>query len=204
MNVFTDDEACEFETKNAWASGLRISPTDDIFYDSEGASCFRLTYPETPRRVTYAARLLSMLGAFEGDESTFNGALLWLRLWEIGSPQLEKAGWKMIERMRMGYGELRPLGEANAHWFRSDEIAELAAFIVPCFVFGWDAYILPSGGHTFGFVSHDGFWSISARNHEASNRVLTEFAEFKPEFDLDLAARFCRGAGSNSPANYRM
>jgi hypothetical protein len=191
MHVLTNKEAYEFEARNAWASGLHASESDDIFYDSPDSSCFRLTYPETPLRVTYAARLLSMLGASEMDESRFSGALLWLRLWTIGSPQLEKAGWKMMERMRMGFGELRPLGEANAHTFRSDEIAELAAFIIPCFVFGWDAYVLPSCGDCFGFISHDEFWCLSARNQEASHRVLTEFAEFKPQLDSHLAARFC-------------
>lgn len=85
----------------------------------------------------------------------------------------------MLERMRMRYGELRSLGDANAHWFRSDEVAELAAFIVPCFVYGWDAYVLPSGGDCFGFISHDEFWSVSARNQEASGRLSMDFAEFQ-------------------------
>jgi len=86
----------------------------------------------------------------------------------------------MIERMRMGYGELRPLGDANAHWFRSDEIAELAAFIVPCFVYGWDAYVLPSGKECFGFISHDQIWFVNARNQEMNDRLITQFDGFNP------------------------
>jgi len=151
-----------------------------ISFDSDDASDIRLHYPETPLRVTYAARLLSLLGC-QGDESSFYGALLWLRLCTIGSPQLEKSGWKMVERMRMGYGELRPLGEGNAHWFRSDEATDLAAFIVPCFVYGWDAYVLPSGGDCFAFISHDEYWSVTARNRESRDRLLTELTEFKPQ-----------------------
>src|ERR1700739_5183161 len=64
-----------------------------ISFDSDDASDIRLHYPETPLRVTYAARLLSLLGC-QGDESSFYGALLWLRLCTIGSPQPEKSGWE--------------------------------------------------------------------------------------------------------------
>lgn len=180
MNVLTDEEAREFITNNAWASGLQIGERDEISFDSQDASCLRLNYPESPLRVTYASRLLSLLGC-SGDELGFHGAVLWLRLWNIGSPQLEMSGWRMVERMRMGYGELRPLGVANAHWFRSDEAADLAAFIVPCFVYGWDAYVVPSGKDCFGFVSHDEYWGVIARNQEARDRLLTDFAEFKPQ-----------------------
>lgn len=89
----------------------------------------------------------------------------------------------MVERMRMGYGDLRPLGEADAHWFRSDEVTDLAAFIVPCFVYGWDAYVLPSGGDSFGFISHDEYWSVTTRHRESRNRLLVEFADFNPRVD---------------------
>jgi hypothetical protein len=178
MNVLTDQEAREFVMNNAWASDLQVNERDDVIFTSHDASCLRLKYPETPLRVRYASRLLALLGAF-GDESGFNGALLWLQLWNIGSPQLEKSGWKMVERMRMSYGDLRPLGVANAHWFRSDEVAELTAFIVPCFVYGWDAYVVPSGGDCFGFISHDEYWCVMSRNEEARDRLAMDFAEFK-------------------------
>jgi hypothetical protein len=84
-----------------------------------------------------------MLGT-QSDEALFYGALLWIRLWDIGSPQLEKSGWRLIERMRMGFGEHRPLEAASGHWFRADELVDLAAFTVPCLVYGWDAYVLPA------------------------------------------------------------
>jgi hypothetical protein len=182
MNVLTDDAARDFVRKDARATGLEISERDDIAFASDDARRLTLNYPETPLRVTYASRLLSLLGG-SGDESEFYGALFWLRLWDIGSPQIEKSGWKMLERMRMGFGELRPLGEANAHWFRSDEAAELAAFIVPCFVYGWDAYVIPSCGDCFGFISHDEYWSVVARNNDVSERLLEYFAEFKPQIE---------------------
>lgn len=143
MTVMTDDEIREFVRKHSWGTGIRIDENGDLFYDSAGANCVVISFPETPLRATYVARLISMLGA-QSDEAFFGGALLWIRLWDIGSPQLEKSGWRLIERMRMGFGELRPLSTANGHWFRHDEIADLAAFIMPCLVYGWDAYVVPA------------------------------------------------------------
>lgn len=190
MNVMTDSEAQEFESKHAWSTEIRFDDSGNIFYDTPDANCFTLKFPATPLRVTYAARLLSMLGT-QGDEANFSGAMLWLKLWTIGSPQLEKSGWRLMERMRMGFGELRPLGTANAHWFRSDEVYDLAAFIVPCFVYGWDAYVIPSGGECFAFISHDEFWCVATRNGEVHTRLLEEFKDFEPISD-NVQQRFCR------------
>lgn len=66
MNVLTDVEARDFVTSNAWASGLHLDEHGNLSYDDRDASSIRLRYPETPLRVTYAARLLSLVGA-SGD-----------------------------------------------------------------------------------------------------------------------------------------
>jgi hypothetical protein len=69
--------------------------------------------------------------------------------------------------MRMGYGELRALEAANAHWFRADEVVDLAAFIVPCLVYGWDAYIVPANAgasHSSAMTSF-GVWQRATRKH---------------------------------------
>jgi len=190
MNVLTDIEVLDFVAKHAWATGLHANEPTGVYYQNPDARCLRLTYPERPLRVTYAARLLAMLGT-GSDEALFSGALLWLRLWNIGSAQLEKSGWKIMERMRMGYGELRPLGVANAHWFRADEVTDLAAFIVPCFVYGWDAYVIPSNAGCFAFISHDEFWCLTSRDDETRKNLTATFAEFNPQIDDQLAPRFC-------------
>lgn len=196
MNVMTAAEVREFETKNAWATGICMDEDGDLYYNTPEANCITLRYPETPLRVTYLARLISMLGT-EGDEANFNGALLWIRYWNSGSSQLEKSGWRLVERIRMGFGELRPLGVANGHWFRSDEIADLAAFIVPCFVYGWDAYIVPSNAGCFAFISHDEFWCVANRKSEVHARLLKDFEKLEPRVDSQKL-RFCRF--ENSPA----
>ena len=190
MNVMTDDEVREFASKNSWSSGIRIDEAGHLFYDELEANCMTLAYPATPLRVTYYACLASMLG-IDADEAQFGGGLLWIRSWNIGSPHLEKSGWKIVEGMRMGYGELRPLGEANGHWFRSDEITDLAAFLVPCFVYGWDAYVVPAGSDCFAFISHDGFWCAVTRNVAIHAKLLEDFKDLTPRVDA-MKQRFCR------------
>ncbi len=190
MNVMTDDEVREFVQKHSWSTGIRIDADGDLFYDSPDANCIVMSFPETPLRVTYVARLISMMGI--QDEALFYGALLWIRLWDIGSQQLEKSGWRLIERMRMGFGELRPLGVANGHWFRGDEIADLAAFIVPCLVYGWDAYIVPADAGSFAFISHDEFWCVVTRDSEVHSRVSDELKDLKPLVVQTVTQRFCR------------
>lgn len=196
MNVMTDDEVRNFEGRSSWSTGIKLDEDGTLFYDSPDANGIVLNYPETPLRVTYVARLISMLGT-GGDEGLFYGALLWLRLWTIGSIQLEKSGWRLMERMRMGFGELCPLGTANGHWFREDEIADLAAFVVPCFVYGWNAYIVPSNADCFAFISHDELWCIATRNAELHARLCEELQEFNPRSST-VAGRFCRPNAKSS------
>ena len=123
MHVMTAAEVREFETKNAWATGIRMDEDGDLYYNMPEASCITLPYPETPLRVTYFARLISMLGTM-GDEANFNGALLWIRYWNSGSSQLEKSGWRLVERMRMGFGELsQPRGVGHHEVCSSPSLA---------------------------------------------------------------------------------
>jgi hypothetical protein len=191
MNVMTNDEVRDFIQKHSWSTGVKIDAEENLFYDSPDANCVFMDFPETPQQAPYVARLIAMLGN-QGDEAFFYGALLWIRLWDIGSPQLEKSGWRLIERMRMGFGELRPLDTANGHWFRRDEIADLTAFIVPCLVYGWDAYVIPSNAGCFAFISHDEFWCVATRDTEVQARASEELKDLKPRNVESHKRRFCR------------
>ncbi len=190
MKAMTDDEVREFVRKNSRATGIKIDANDNLFYDSPDSNCIEMDFPETPRRATYVARVISMLGI--QDEAFFYGALLWIRLWDIGSPQLEKSGWRLIERMRMSFGELRPTETARGHWFRHDELVDLAAFIVPCLVYGWDAYVVPANAGCFAFICHDEFWCVATRDTETHTRVLEEMKDLKPRICDREKQKFCR------------
>jgi hypothetical protein len=148
---------------------VEVGGTTLGYLDTEAETLF-FRFPETPLRATYFARLACMLGI--EDEALFNGALLWITLSDIGSPQLEKAGWSMVEMMRRSFGEMRPLQSAPGHWFRSDQLAELTAFVVACFVFGWDAYLIPSGREHFVQISHDECWDVAARSAKVLDALM--------------------------------
>lgn len=188
MNGMTNEEVRQFLVKNEWATGIKVE-NDQLSYDDPEAKALYLKFPETPLRATYFARVASLLGA--EDESMFYGAVLWITLHGIGSPQLEKTGWAMIDMMRRSFGENRPLGVAPGQWFRNGANIDLAAFILTCFVFGWDAYIIPSRGDLFVHISHDEFWAVVTRNDESHRRILPALRDLEPEDDQSLIRQFC-------------
>jgi len=190
MNVVIDTEVLKSLEANKWSHGIQAEGTK-LYYADPNANCIELEYPSTPLRVAYFSRVASMMGI--EDEQMFYGALLWITLSTIGSPQVEKSGWKMVEKMRQGYGENRSLQTANGHFFRSDEIAELAAFLVPCFVFGWDAYVVPNGMNDFFIhISHDQYWGVVVRTRERFEALFTQLKDMNPMESPAMRGRFCR------------
>ena len=189
MTALTDVEIRDFIAKNEWSTGIKVDGRN-LHYDDPESNVLYLKFPETPLRATFFSRVVAMLGI--EDEGMFYGALLWITLADIGSPQLEKAGWAMVEMMRRGFGENRPLEAAPGHWFRDGSVVELAAFIVPCFVFGWDAYIVPSGADFFVHISHDEYWTVVTRNVEAYDAALNQLKKIGPEEGHQgLLRQFC-------------
>lgn len=197
MEAMTNEEVREFVMKNEWATGLKIPPdANELYYKNLDASCMVLKFPETPLSVPYFTRVVSMLGI--DREELFYGALLWLRLWDIGSPQQEKTGWKIVEKMRLAFGETRPIGMSPAHSFRSDEFVELNAFLLPCFIFGWDAYLLPSGGDYFVHISHDEVWTVVTKSKLLYENLFEKLKDLNPEpAQARWFAKFCPGAIEN-------
>lgn len=190
MHVGTDAEVLKWLAEGEWNHGIQAAGTT-LFYTDADADCIELKFPEAPLRTTYFVRIASMLGI--SDESLFHGALLWITLSTIGSPQLEKSGWKLVERMRQGVGENRSLEAASAHFFRSDELVDLAAFLIPCFVFGWDAYVVPFASNDFFIhISHDQYWGVVVRTQAAYDRLFAELRDLNPVQSPAMRKRFCR------------
>jgi hypothetical protein len=200
MQAMTADEVKKFVRQNQWATGLQID-TDgrDLYYDSAESNCVELKFPETPFKVSYFTRVLSLLNI--AAEQLFGGAVLWITFCDIGSPQLVKTGWKIMEKMRAGFGENRELRAAPGHAFRSDEFVELNAFLVPCFIFGWDAYLLPAGEDYFVHISHDEFCTVVAKTTAVHAELLKELEPLHPlPASEAVLAKFCRdNKASNQP-----
>jgi hypothetical protein len=190
MTAMTDDEVGAYLARNESITGIKTDDRGRPYYEDPEANALQLRFPETPLRATYFARLASMLGA--EDESMFYGALLWITLSDIGSPQLEKTGWSMVDMMRRGFGENRPLEAAPGHLFRNGAVVELAAFLLPCFVFAWDAYIFPSRGDLFVHISHNENWAVMTRNAETYETVMSDLKNLDPQTGhRRLLQRFC-------------
>jgi hypothetical protein len=192
MNAMTDEGVREFVKKNTWATGLNIDEEwRSFYYDNGEANCIQLKFPETPGSVPYFTRVLSLLNT--ESEEYFHGALLWITLSTIGSLGLEKIGWKLVEKMRLAFGETRPIGVAPGHWFRGDEFVELNAFLLPCFVFGWDAYLAPSGSDYFVHISHDEYWVVVTKTAAAHKGLLEQLKSLDPQPAHPRSLeRFCR------------
>lgn len=193
MNVLTDAEVHKFLSDNEWHYRISAEGTA-LRYTNPEANCIELKFPDSPGRAVYHTWLASRLGVID-YEPHFTGALLWITFSSIGSPGLVQTGWKLIEKMRQGFGENRSLQTASGHFFRSDELVDLNAFLLPCFIFGWDAYVVPSNSSDFFVhVSHDEYWGVVTRTPESYARRLSELTKLNPVESPAMRRRFC-GAG---------
>src|SRR5277367_5129282 len=124
MKVCTDTEVVAFLAESKWDCGIKVDRTN-LYYDGPDANCVALKFPDLPGRAAYFSSRATRLGLVDDGEQ-FQGALLWITFSELGS--LAPIGWKLIEKMRQGFGENRPLQTARAHYFRNDELLDLSAF----------------------------------------------------------------------------
>ena len=63
---------------------------------------FRVKNPSEHRMMVVLAHEILAIQSERG----FSGGLIWFRMWEVGSPELIKPGWKIIESMRRAQGDL--------------------------------------------------------------------------------------------------
>ncbi len=196
MVVMTDEEVIASLKKNAWASGITVvtvetehSPHHNLIYEDIEANCIYISL-RGDRRDAFVAQTLALLGT-DWNEAMFYGAWLWITLFSIGSPQLERTGWMQIELMRRAFGELRTLEVARGHWFRNGQVVELAAFLTVCIEFGWDAWLVPAGEQFFIRVSHDEYAVIATRDEKTYEKCMGELKNLDPQSGGHMVERFC-------------
>jgi hypothetical protein len=193
MHVGADTEVLKLLSDDRWGCGIKMDGTH-LYYQNAEANCSELKFPDSPGRAAYFSSRASRLGTL-GDDAQFQGALLWITFSEIGN--LAPMGWKLIEKMRQGFGENRPLQAARAHFFRCDELLDLQAFLLPCFVFEWDAYLVPFGRNDFFIhVSHNEYWGAVSRTQKAHDMLLAELKDLNPKESLNMRERFCLTSGT--------
>jgi hypothetical protein len=193
MHVGTDTEVSQLLSDNRWGCGTKLDETH-LYYTNPEANCIELKFPDWPGRAAYFSSRASRLGLV-GDDDQFQGALLWITFSDLGSQA--PIGWKLIEKMRQGFGENRPLQTARAHFFRRDELLDLQAFLLPCFVFGWDAYLLPFRNNDFFVhISHDEYWGAVSSTRKTYDMLFAELKDLNPTESATMRERFCLMSGT--------
>jgi hypothetical protein len=130
------------------------------FYDHVEAKCTGFEMPDSPSGFAYLAGLLpTLMTGFESG--AWRGGAVWYQDFDVWNHQNNVEGWTMIERIRAGYGELRPFELATVNIFRDSDISILPAFLLAPLIYGWDAYYIPQDRGCFAKISHDGYWAIS-------------------------------------------
>ena len=193
MHVGTNTEVSQLLSDNRWGCGIKLDETH-LYYTNPEANCIELKFPDWPGRAAYFSSRASRLGLV-GDDDQFQGALLWITFSDLGSQA--PIGWKLIEKMRQGFGENRPLQAARAHFFRRDELLDLQAFLLPCFVFGWDAYLLPFRNNDFFVhISHDEYWGVVSSTQKTYDMLFAELKDLNPTESATMRERFCLMSGT--------
>jgi hypothetical protein len=187
MHCTTAEEFAEWVGKSR-PHGLVVDLSSDGSLAFEGGEAFAVEFPwpTSPGKLRYYAQIAAMVDT--AWEDVFYGATLWLSLTDIWG-HADRSGWRMVERMRLSFAEPRPLQTAPVHHFRNDELLEATAFLVPAFVYGWNAFYLNSSHDMFVHISHDEYWCVITRNRQTSEELLKiEGAKLEPR----LLERFLR------------
>jgi hypothetical protein len=181
MKALTTTEARQ------WCSRSELVMTRDfsLKYNSASENKFFLTAPEEHREILVLARAVLI---FRG-EANFTGGLLWLQRWSIGSPQLVRAGWRILEDIRRAHGELRSLETAPAQLFRDDELVELHAFLIQAIAFGWVTDFIPSAGGFFFHFKDNRQICVATKSMETLNELRSHFQHWHPTDEDPMVAK---------------
>ena len=152
-----------------WHFGLTFNGLRPVF-KSIDSSFLRLNYPTSPGTVAYCANTSARISSNYYDRAHFDGATLWFAD-EPFSQWEQAAGRVVIDRIRAGFGDLRPFNFLMVHHFQSEEIELLTAFMILGTVLAWDFYVLPPRGDRIVFMSHDELFGIMVKTLEAKAEI---------------------------------
>jgi hypothetical protein len=157
-------------------SDLKVSRQDVLSYGKRSEHTFRLKNPPEYRSMVVLTHHLLRIQS----ERSFSGGLIWFHMWYVGSPDLVKPGWRIIEDMRRAHGDLRSLNIAPAQVFRDDEFVELHAFLIQMMANGWSGYYVPSAEDFFlDFRTSERFFCV-AKSAERLNALHSSLRSWNP------------------------
>ncbi len=166
----------EFETWITAAKshfGIEFDELRPSFVSSE-ARFLKFAYPTSPHSTGYCANLCATMASTYYDRAHFDGARLWFADEPFSSWE-QAAGRVAIDRIRAGFGDLRPIQYDFVCTFRGEEIELLTAFVIFGFVLLWDVYIVTGLGDRIIHISHDGLFGIFAKTAEATEKIMEAF-----------------------------
>lgn len=166
------------EAVRKWCEGKAIRVDAQRTLQVEGGRAIEITLPEGPSRVIALAYALLELGFEEG--SGFQGALHWVTGAGFWGSYSESVALKILDQMRLAYGESQPFSDARGHLFQAVEALDAQAFLTHSMLFGWDAYLVPASGESFTFTSHDEVVYFVAKAAAVHQRALGHLRAWNP------------------------
>ena len=124
------------------------------------AQAIRVSIEGSPTDVIGMAYVLLMTGVPDDNEEFFEGALIWLRDWDIWSRGAEQVGHLLAYGIR---GSGTPsIAHSPGHIFGSGEFVAARAVLTLPMLFQWDAIFAPANGRFLAILSHHGYVDLSS------------------------------------------
>ena len=128
-----------------------------------------------PSDVLALVYVLVMTGIPDDDERHFNGAMIWLRDWDIGSCGAEAVGYALAQGLRGTGGATPSVLEQPAHLVADDEFVLARAMLALPMLFRWDAVFVPAHGLFLASVSHHEHLDIYFRDGRLEPKLRKRF-----------------------------
>ncbi len=137
-----------------------------------GSPDCRVTVPTEATEAAALAYVIAMTAVPDFLEGRFEGAMLWMRRWEIWSESIDRVGLLLLNGVRASSGQGPALEVAPAHLFLPTEFDAAHACLTLPLIFQWDAHFVPERGAFVAFVSHEGHVDLWAANKEMRGSLL--------------------------------
>ncbi len=178
-------------------SGVKLESPNHLHYETSEIFGFRVDIPsEAPRVVALVYSLLAV-----EEDTGYYGGMIWYTNYDMGTPEIERCGLRILEQMRRGYGGVESVENAPAQLFRSDEIVDNHAFLTLPLLWGWDAYFMPHGTRYFAYSRQNGSLYLVTDNEQVFRKLGAACAAYNPVIELPTYLRPDNLAGGSSSAS---